>query len=66
MFIDILEFRIEKNKKSLGKTVLKMWSQICGKKKFMCPQKRFKKKVQKLKKYQKQKIIKTFVICVGL
>ena len=30
MFLDILEFRIYHN--CLGKTVLKMWSQICGKK----------------------------------
>ena len=46
MFLDILEFRIEKKS---GKTVKKIWSQICGKKKFMCPQKCFYKKVQKLK-----------------
>ena len=49
MFLDILEFRIENNKNLLGKTVLKTGSQICGKKKFMCPQKCFEKKVQKLK-----------------
>ena len=33
MFLDILEFVVEnKNKKKLGKTVLKMWSQLCQKK----------------------------------
>ena len=30
MFLDILEFRTENQKNILGKTVLKMWSQICG------------------------------------
>ena len=31
MFLDILEFREENKKKYLGKTVLKMWSQILQK-----------------------------------
>ena len=31
MFLDILEFRVENKKKYLGKTVLKMWSQILRK-----------------------------------
>ena len=31
MFLDILEFRVENKIKSLTKTVLVMWSQICGK-----------------------------------
>jgi hypothetical protein len=31
MFLDILELQIENKKNALGKTVLKMWSQICGK-----------------------------------
>ena len=31
MFSDILEFRIENNKKYLEKNVLVMWSQTCGK-----------------------------------
>ena len=31
MFLDILEFRVETKKKWFGKTVFKMWSQLCGK-----------------------------------
>ena len=31
MFLDILEFRVENKKNYLGKTVLKMWSQILRK-----------------------------------
>ena len=44
-----LEEKSKANQKNcLGKTVLKMWSQICGKKP-SCPQNYFEKKVQKLK-----------------
>ena len=49
MFLDILELRIENKKNYFGKTVLKMLSQIGGKKCFLRPQKCFEKKVQKLK-----------------
>ena len=31
MFLDIFEFTVERRKKCLGKTVLKMWFQICEK-----------------------------------
>ena len=31
MFLDIFELQIENKKNALGKTVLKTWSQICGK-----------------------------------
>ena len=31
MFQDILELRVENKQKSLGKTVMIMWSHICGK-----------------------------------
>ena len=37
MFLDILEVRIENNKKGLGKTVLKMWSQEFTKKNWFRP-----------------------------
>ena len=49
MFLDILELRIENKKNSLRKNVLKMGSHIFEEKKIMCPQKCFKKKVQKPK-----------------
>ena len=35
MVLDILEFRIENQQKSLGKTVLKMRSQICEEKSYV-------------------------------
>ena len=48
MFLDILEFRIEK-KNSLGKTVLKMWSQIRGEKKIYVSQEGLLEKSSKTK-----------------
>ena len=64
-FLDILEFRIEAEEKNcLGKTVLKMWSQICEKKP-MCQQNYFQKKVRKLKTKKKIKNMKTLTIFGG-
>ena len=48
MFLDNLEFRIDK-KNFLGITVLKIWSQMCGKKAYVFTKLPVKKKVQKLK-----------------
>ena len=51
-----------RKQKKIWKTVLKMWSQICGKKFFVSTKKSFRKKF----KNKKLKIIKTFIIFVGL
>ena len=49
MFLDILDFRIENKNNGLEKTVLKMWSQICGEKSLCVHKTTLRKKVQKLK-----------------
>ena len=52
-FLDILEFRIENKKFFIGKTILKMWAQICGEKKIYESTKVLLEKVQKLKTTKK-------------
>ena len=71
MFIDMLEFRIENKKKSLGKTVMKMRSQTpitnpsmpnMSSEAFYLSTKVLLEKVQKLKTTKNKKIIKkTFI-----
>ena len=57
IFLDSLELWIENKKNILGKTVLKIWSQICGKN-TMLVQKITLKKVQKSKNTQNIKNLK--------
>ena len=50
MFLDSFELSIENNKINVGKTVLNMWSQICGRIAMLIHKVTLGKKVQKSKK----------------
>ena len=62
MFLDILEFRVENKKKYLGKTVLKIWSQILRKMAYVSTKLLL---AENAKKKLKQKTMKTFKILGG-
>ena len=63
MFLEILEFRVENKKNCLGKTVFKMWSQICEQMAYVST-KFLLEKVQILKKI-KTKTMKVYTIFGG-
>ena len=50
MFLDILEYRVENKKNYLGKTVLKIWSQILRKMAFVSTKLFLEKNAKKLNK----------------
>ena len=61
MFLEILEFTVENNKKCVGKTVLKMWSQMLTKNGLNVQKRTFrKKKKKKRRKKMKKKNKKSF------
>ena len=51
MFLDILEFRIRTEKSLSGKTVLKIWSQICGKKTYVSTKLLLEKSAKNIKQF---------------
>ena len=52
MFLESFELGVQNKNNSLGKTVLKMWSQICGKIAMLVHKITLKKKCKKVKTHK--------------